>query len=66
MRWLYKRVDLDIGDVAQASFEERLARLGLEGWELVTTIQHARHGYSHEVHLLSKRPAADAGEPAAE
>ncbi|MBX3204796.1 MAG: DUF4177 domain-containing protein [Labilithrix sp.] len=66
MRWHYKRVDVDIGGVAEASFEQRLDRLGVEGWELVTAIQHARHGYSQEVHLLFKRPAANAGELAGE
>ena len=62
MRWQYKRVDLDIADVAGASFEGRLDRLGADGWELVTAVQHARHGYSHEVHLLFKRAAPREGE----
>lgn len=55
MRWQYKRVNLDIGDVPQDAFEQRLDALGREGWELVATIQHERHGYSHEVHLVFKR-----------
>lgn len=66
MRWQYKRVDLDIADVAGPSFEQRLDRLGAEGWELVTAVQHARHGYSHEVHLLFKRAALHGEELAAE
>ena len=66
MRWQYKRVDLDILDLGGRSLEERLDRLGAEGWELVTAVQHARHGYSHEVHLLFKRPDMDTGELAAE
>jgi hypothetical protein len=55
MRWEYKRVNLDILDVPQAAFEVELNRLGAEGWELVSTLQHARHGYSHEIHLVFKR-----------
>jgi hypothetical protein len=59
MRWQYKRVNLDIGDVPGTSFQDRLDELGEEGWELVATLQHERHGYSHEVHLVFKRPALD-------
>ncbi|HVH47411.1 MAG TPA: DUF4177 domain-containing protein [Labilithrix sp.] len=66
MRWQYKRVDLDIADVAGEAFEDRLDRLGADGWELVTAVQHARHGYSHEVHLLFKKAASETGELAAE
>ena len=66
MRWEYKRLDLDIADVAGPSFEAHLDRIGAEGWELVTALQHARHGYSHEVHLLFKRTAARGEELAAE
>lgn len=55
MRWRYKRVDIDITDVGGVRFEERLDGLGADGWELVTALQHERHGYSHEVHLLFKR-----------
>lgn len=62
MRWQYKRVELDIADVAEASFGHHLDRLGRAGSELVTAIQHARHGYSREVHLLFKRAALDMGE----
>ena len=58
MRWRYRRVDVDIGDVADPTFEGRLDQLGEEGWELVTAVQHARHGYSHEVHFVFKRADA--------
>jgi hypothetical protein len=54
--WEYKRLDLDIADVAGGAFEDRLQALGAARWELVTAIQHERHGYSHEVHLVFKRP----------
>jgi hypothetical protein len=65
MRWEYKRVDLDIGDVAGAGFESQLDGIGGEGWELVTAVQHERHGYSHEVHLVFKRPVVTAEDLAA-
>jgi hypothetical protein len=55
MRWEYKRINLQIGDVPQVEFEDDLNALGAQGWELVATLQHARHGYSHEVHLVFKR-----------
>ena len=66
MRWQYKRVDLDIADLAESSFERQLNQLGDDGWELVTAVQHARHGYSHEVHLVFKRAALEAQDLAAE
>jgi hypothetical protein len=66
MRWQYRRVNLDIADVAADGFEALLMRLGDDAWELVTAVQHARHGYSHEVHLVFKRPAREAGDRAAE
>lgn len=60
MRWEYRRVDLDIAQVAKAGFEQTLNALGAEGWELVSAIQHERHGYSHEVHLVFKRGCGEA------
>jgi len=62
MRWQYKRVNLAIGDVPQSAFQDQLDALGAEGWELVATLQHERHGYSHEVHLVFKRPVDDVPE----
>lgn len=59
MRWQYKRVNLDIGEVPQTAFQDQLDALGEDGWELVATLQHARHGYSHEVHLVFKRPLGE-------
>jgi hypothetical protein len=66
MRWQYTRVEVDIAAVGSSAFGERLDRLGAEGWELVTAVQHARHGYSHEVHLVFKRAALEPGELAAQ
>jgi hypothetical protein len=59
MRWEYRRIQVEIGDVAKDDFEARLNEAGAEGWELVTAVQHERHGYSREVHLVLKRPAAE-------
>ena len=62
MRWEYKRMDLDISDLGGAGFEEQLNRLGSDGWELSFAVQRERHGYSHEVHMVFKRPLAAAAE----
>ena len=62
MRWEYKRVNLDIADVPEEKFEIELNRLGASGWELVGSLQHERHGYSHEVHLVFKRAIAEASD----
>ena len=66
MQWQYKRVGIDILDAGGAKFEEMLNALGSQGWELASTLQHARHGYSHEVHLVFKRPLASSSAVAAE
>ena len=59
MRWEYMRVDLDIQDVSKPTFVDTLNSLGAQGWELISTLQHERHGYSHEVHLVLKRALAE-------
>jgi hypothetical protein len=66
MRWEYKRVNLDLGAVADEAFEYRLHRLGAQGWELVTAIEHARQGYSHAVYLIFKRTVFEPEELAAQ
>lgn len=66
MQWEYKRVDFDILEVGEAAFEKTLNALGRLGWELTTTLQHARHGYSHEVHLVFKRAVPQESSRAAE
>lgn len=62
MRWEYKRVDVEIGQVSEDAFEDRLNALGDEGWELTSAIDHQRHGFSQHVHLVFKRPIPDARE----
>lgn len=59
MRWEYRRVSVEIEEVAGPAFESALGQLGDAGWELVGAVQRARRGYSHEVHLVFKRPAPD-------
>ena len=56
MRWEYKRHSGKVSDIAHASFDEELAALGREGWELACAVPHEQHGYSQETHLLFKRP----------
>ncbi|AKV04541.1 hypothetical protein AKJ09_11204 [Labilithrix luteola] len=61
MRWEYKRLEFGIAEVASQVFQDELDAAGREGWELVATIQHARHGYSQQVHLVFKRSAVAKG-----
>lgn len=61
MRWEYKRLEFGIAEVAGPAFEDELDAAGRDGWELVATIQHARHGYSQQVHLVFKRSAVANG-----
>ncbi len=56
MRWQYKRVNVTHSDVTSDTFEEQLNLLGGEHWELVATVPHEQHGYSHDVDLVFKRP----------
>jgi hypothetical protein len=51
-RYVYRTVNTDIAELAKPTFVEELNRLGAEGWKLVSTVSHERHGYSHEVHLV--------------
>ena len=55
MRWQYKRLELDIADVNGPRLEAALSELGADGWELVTSVQQEKHGYSRRVHFLFKR-----------
>lgn len=56
MRWEYRRIHLEVAEVSRDDFDARLNEAGADGWELVTVVQHERHGYSRDVHLLFKRP----------
>lgn len=47
-RYEYRILQTDIGQLGQKDFEVRLNAMGSEGWNLVATIPHERHGYSHE------------------
>lgn len=58
-RYEYRIVRTDIAKVTEKEFEAQLNGLGDEGWKLEATVQHERHGYSHEVaFVLSRRVAA--------
>jgi hypothetical protein len=41
-RWQYKVVEIKAGflGLKAAHIEERLGQLGMQGWELVSTVQH--------------------------
>jgi hypothetical protein len=61
MRWEYKRIRVEVGEVSEDDFEERLNALGLEGWELAFAIEPQRHGFSQHVYIVFKRPVSEAG-----
>lgn len=61
MRWEYKRVNVEIGEVTSDDFEERLNDLGAEGWEVAFAIDQQRHGFSKHVYVVLKRPVSEAG-----
>lgn len=61
-RYEYRRLKADIADLASDDFVTRLDALGAEGWKLVSTVKHERHGYSHELYLLFVRTVPPAAE----
>jgi len=54
-RYEYRIEQTQIEDLGKPGLAQRLNTLGAEGWQLVSTIAHERHGYSHEIHLLFSR-----------
>ena len=54
-RYEYRVVETDIAKVSAPAFEAELNGMGREGWKLEATVQHERHGYSHEVMFLFAR-----------
>jgi|CXWL01.1.fsa_nt_gi hypothetical protein len=56
IRWEYKRATFEIAMIAKGDFDEKLNALGSEGWELTTTTERERHGHTHEVHFVFRRP----------
>jgi len=55
-RYEYRIVQTDILKVTEKPFEVQLNDMGRDGWKLESTVQHERHGYSHEVAFLFSRP----------
>lgn len=58
-RYEYRVLQADIGQLKHEDFEEKLNAMGREGWNLITSVAHERHGYSHEVHFVFSRPITD-------
>ena len=56
--WEYLRTVVEFSKLLRGDGDAEVARLGAEGWELVSTIARERHGYGHEVCLFFKRPMA--------
>lgn len=57
-RYEYRLLQTDIMKVHEKGFESQLNDMGREGWKLESTVQHERHGYSHEVVFLFSRKQA--------
>jgi hypothetical protein len=57
-RYEYRVLETDILKVHETAFESELNHMGREGWKLESTVQHERHGYSHEVTFLFSRKLA--------
>jgi hypothetical protein len=55
IRYEYRTIQTDIAHLSEKQLLDRLNAMGAEGWNLVATVPHERHGYSHEVHLLFSR-----------
>ena len=53
--WSYKRLTMEILDIEKPEFEGRLDVLGQDGWELVSSFDREKGGYSKEVYFIFKR-----------
>ena len=56
-RYEYRTMRMAIERLGDESFVHTLNQLGADGWNLVSTVSHERHGYSREVHLIFSRVA---------
>ena len=54
-RYEYRILQTDMARLATDDLVRELNELGAEGWGVVATVPHERHGYSREVHLLLAR-----------
>jgi hypothetical protein len=54
-KWTYKRLMVDILEVAADDFESKLNKAGEDGWELVTMFDRERGGNSKECFFVFKR-----------
>ena len=55
-KWAYKRITVDIFEIEESKFEEKLNEAGREGWELVASFDRERGGNSKECFFIFKRP----------
>jgi hypothetical protein len=55
-RLAYRHITIDIIALGTPAFDDHLATLGREGWQLVSTLSQEKHGYSHAVHMIFMRP----------
>lgn len=58
-RYEYRILQADITDLGKKELEDRLNGLGSEGWNLVSTLSHERHGFSREIHMILSRRRAE-------
>ena len=57
-RYEYRVLETDIAKIAGNDFVAQLNGMGRDGWKLEATVQHERHGYSHELVFVFSRPIA--------
>lgn len=59
-RWQYTRTVVEGAALIRGEADVEMQRLGRDGWELVVAVPREKHGYSHEVCLVWKRPDPEA------
>ncbi len=58
-RYQYQTIQVDISELGKPELATRLDTLGREGWALVSTVSHERHGHSREVFMFFSRRAPE-------
>lgn len=57
--WEYNVIHVDNEGLVPEQLTQVLGELGKSGWELVSVLQRATHGYTHGGIFVLKRPLRD-------